>query len=634
MRMCIQKQWALPVMAWTALMLTSDAARGQWTNAALLNLGSESPQGAIKKPDVCRAAAGGFHIVYRHHLPGGVPMKYRRYLGGLGGMVVAANVPNYAWDEYICEAGNGDIHITWENWDSTPNTGWTRSTNGGTSFQPYIELTSFPASAKAPRIAPVGAANSPDVMLVVANPDERRIYTNRFNGTTWSGQANTGISYATEYQVFGICRSPLDGSIWAGNDSGDETVTVINNAFGPWTSTQVANPGFFARQSVAVNEGGQVMVCWEYNSTWSSRIYTPGIGWGSIQVVDGAGGFGAVVAVPGTNWFYSVYSQGGSGPVRIRGRLHSNGAWGPAEVISGGLPDAQALDPRVAIATDRTLLCCWEWWGNGNAEAWYSVRSALGAPTTGTLAGTVKDQYGASLSYASIVTTNGGAGGSNASGTFSFASPVGTSNVTASRQFYTPHTISGVSVSNGSTTNLDFVLSGQAPADVSSLAITPGVEKNTLNWTNPGSPQLTATRIVYKTTGFPTSPTDGTVLIEDAAAPGSPRSTVHTGLTNGVTYYYRAYTYFQDVSRFYAGGVNGSATPAIRADFDRDGDVDLSDFAVLQRCLSGTSVPPTAPCTLADLDAVPDSDVDNTDVNLFLGCLSGPDVYAAPTCLP
>lgn len=66
----------------------------------------------------------------------------------------------------------------------------------------------------------------------------------------------------------------------------------------------------------------------------------------------------------------------------------------------------------------------------------------------------------------------------------------------------------------------------------------------------------------------------------------------------------------------------------IPGDYDGDGDVDLVDFAVLQRCLGGVPVPP---CDEADLDN--DGAIDANDVNLFIQCLSGPNIPQSAGCL-
>ena len=70
-----------------------------------------------------------------------------------------------------------------------------------------------------------------------------------------------------------------------------------------------------------------------------------------------------------------------------------------------------------------------------------------------------------------------------------------------------------------------------------------------------------------------------------------------------------------------------------RVDYDRDRDVDQSDFAHLQECLSGETVPQADPaCADARLDV--DADVDAADVAKFLQCVSGPDQIANPDCPP
>jgi hypothetical protein len=70
--------------------------------------------------------------------------------------------------------------------------------------------------------------------------------------------------------------------------------------------------------------------------------------------------------------------------------------------------------------------------------------------------------------------------------------------------------------------------------------------------------------------------------------------------------------------------------PVVPGDFDRDGDVDLSEFGLLQACLSGPDVPYAAGCAFADLDH--DNDVELNDVYLFQGCMSGSGIAADPEC--
>jgi hypothetical protein len=82
----------------------------------------------------------------------------------------------------------------------------------------------------------------------------------------------------------------------------------------------------------------------------------------------------------------------------------------------------------------------------------------------------------------------------------------------------------------------------------------------------------------------------------------------------------------------YVSRITGCTTP--RADFDRDGDVDQSDFSHLQICMTGANVFITdLACRNADLDSLPENDVDQSDLARFLSCFAGPDVSATPACV-
>ncbi len=66
-----------------------------------------------------------------------------------------------------------------------------------------------------------------------------------------------------------------------------------------------------------------------------------------------------------------------------------------------------------------------------------------------------------------------------------------------------------------------------------------------------------------------------------------------------------------------------------RGDFDHDGDVDLTDFARVQRCFTGSEQAQNeARCMIARLDE--DNDVDDDDLDIFIGCATGPAVAQAP----
>jgi len=75
----------------------------------------------------------------------------------------------------------------------------------------------------------------------------------------------------------------------------------------------------------------------------------------------------------------------------------------------------------------------------------------------------------------------------------------------------------------------------------------------------------------------------------------------------------------------------GCVSLVLPGDFDRDGDVDQSDYGRFQACVSGWLVPQNDPqCARARMNG--DEFVDWRDRELFLGCLSGAAMAADPNC--
>jgi hypothetical protein len=64
-----------------------------------------------------------------------------------------------------------------------------------------------------------------------------------------------------------------------------------------------------------------------------------------------------------------------------------------------------------------------------------------------------------------------------------------------------------------------------------------------LTWVNPTDSDFVGTRVRYSTTGYPPSPTSGTLVTDEPGLPGQPDSCLHTGLENGQVYYYSAFAY-------------------------------------------------------------------------------------------
>lgn len=96
--------------------------------------------------------------------------------------------------------------------------------------------------------------------------------------------------------------------------------------------------------------------------------------------------------------------------------------------------------------------------------------------------------------------------------------------------------------------------SDMAPADVTEFAATPDDGQVALSWTNPDDADFAGVKVLRKEGGHPANPTDGTMVYDGLAG-----SCVDTGLTNGTTYYYAAFSY--DEALNYSAGATISATP-------------------------------------------------------------------------
>lgn len=80
----------------------------------------------------------------------------------------------------------------------------------------------------------------------------------------------------------------------------------------------------------------------------------------------------------------------------------------------------------------------------------------------------------------------------------------------------------------------------------------------TLNWTNPTDGLFKGVRIMYKTGSFPTGPTDGS-LFYDSNGSDSVANTATVNLTEGTTYYFRAFAYtYKNATRQYTTTTTGA----------------------------------------------------------------------------
>jgi hypothetical protein len=98
------------------------------------------------------------------------------------------------------------------------------------------------------------------------------------------------------------------------------------------------------------------------------------------------------------------------------------------------------------------------------------------------------------------------------------------------------------------------------PGDVQNFTALPGNSQVSLSWTNPSDSDFKGVMIRYRTDGvFPANKSDGILLVDRNESPGSSDSFLHSGLKNGTTYSYSAFSY--DGSQNYSTTAHAQATP-------------------------------------------------------------------------
>ena len=98
------------------------------------------------------------------------------------------------------------------------------------------------------------------------------------------------------------------------------------------------------------------------------------------------------------------------------------------------------------------------------------------------------------------------------------------------------------------------------PGDVQNFTAKGGNRQASLNWTTPSDSDYKGVMIRFRTDGiFPTNKTDGSLVTDQVGSPTIAQSFVHTGLANGITYYYSAFSY--DTSLNFSSTAHAQATP-------------------------------------------------------------------------
>lgn len=380
--MCTRSTGVL-ILAGIILLLTaagSSTAQG-WGTPQRLQADSEV---GVKNPHICPASSGGFHALYEYSI-GPWRTEYRRFLNGTLTAPVIIYTNSFLPAGDICEAGNGDLHAVWENWNGAEQIWWSKSSDGGATWIPAQPITSYPTSpdgqAKNPIITPYGPAGSPNVMMNSWEADEKALYYNRYNGSSWLG--NTPIPQFTDnyYAAWGAARSPVDGSLYRcyGRNVGGAWQICVRRYNGTsWEPESIVSKNthdeFASRPSIAINDFGQIMIVWDQDTKVYSRTYYPDWGW-TPQTEVGEGCYASVTAVPGRKDFYVAYAN--STTNGMLGRRYVAQKWMGAETISIGIPPVHQEETDICAGVDRTLYVCWGTYPSPGPVAVYNINTVF-----------------------------------------------------------------------------------------------------------------------------------------------------------------------------------------------------------------------------------------------------------------
>ncbi len=537
--------------------------------------------------DIAVDAAGNLHVVY----DAAERIYYIARLAGTWGTPVALQQSgNKALAPHLAaDPSASTILVAWHEAGQTGGTYDIRAAvrTGGVWGAPE----NISADAGLSREARVAVDAAGAFHVVWEDTDEEHAYYRRRDpGGTWG--AKTAID-TTSARSRGPCIAAAAGGtlhcVWLDDTSGDWEILYSSAAGGSgWTAPLniSSHPGITdSAPTLALDSFGQVYVVWD---DYGSIYHTARVG----------------------------------------------GSWSARTTLSAG---SNQQDAHIILDGQNTAHVVWQNRNtpSGTWDIMYMWNANPPPGPRGTLAGTVRNQFGAPVAEAAISVDGQALSLSGPDGRYSGLLPPGVYTAAASKTWYAGQSVEGVVIAADMVTQQDFVITGEGPAlPATAFTAAPGNRMIQLTWNHSSSANSSGTRLVMRTDRAPGGPSDGAVVVDQPGAPGQYAVYQHTGLTNGLMVYYAAFPFFQDAAGVYfraAADTLAQGTPAGPADLDRDGDVDQADFGLLQSCLTGPFIPQTDPdCGGALLDA--DDDVDTDDVSVFQRCCSGPEIPSSPNC--
>lgn len=362
-----------------------------WHTPVSLSTAADNAQ-PIKGGKIVALPGGGVGGIYD---VGSKKLTYRTYnVGTLGTAATITTSANNIFNPDLAVLNNGTIAAVWEQWNApsggNADVGYSQSTNGGASFsaQSIIATHSGSNNLKYPVIRGQGTANNGAAMVTyfsgnggTSNGTER--YAFNATGAGFGADTSLGSTGNGEYtaQFDAEAKGP-DGAVYRfwGEGQTDGSRQINYRRFDPVTNTwgaaqnAVSGLNFFSRLSVAVADGGKIMVAWDSaTDTYGATRETNGT-WSAPHMYINQPFFGNITARPATNDFYLFSSYGQDGVVVQP--IPDGTIDDPLEFVQETDPTMGGLIQTCSGAVDSTgrAYVTWEGWATGSPVSYISYR--------------------------------------------------------------------------------------------------------------------------------------------------------------------------------------------------------------------------------------------------------------------
>ena len=292
------------------------------------------------------------------------------------------------------------------------------------------------------------------------------------NGS-WSTLTDLGTSsrYGTPDMVMGT-----DGTLHAVWVSGNDLV-YRKNVNGSWQTAQTIDTGAgYMMPRIALNNSNRPVIVWL--GAWEEAGYRvmftqwTGSAWTTPRII-GYGHYPAI-AVDQNDKIHIVYTsyRGTNGKEDILHVVYNGSGWTTARNISQN--NGSSMRPAIVVTNDNSVHVAWQDDSNRtNSQIFYCTSAS--APTSGAIAGVVRDNNNNPIAGATVSTNTGNYSTTTAAdGSYRIGNVTpGTYNVTAQKNGYTSQTQYNKTVTAGQTTTVDF-----------NLTLVPGTIAGTVKDTN------------------------------------------------------------------------------------------------------------------------------------------------------